>query len=92
MGKHTKKGTREGVRSWLIALRNERGLTQGAVAMAAGIAQPSYFEIENGITSPKIETAKRIAAALGFDWTRFYEEEESDDVDAYDEKKEGAAP
>ena len=62
------------IRVWLIEIREEQGLTQGAVAMAAGIAQPSYFEIEKGISTPKPDTAKRIGGVLGFPWTRFYEE------------------
>lgn len=53
-------------------------MTQGAVANAAGIAQPSYFEIEKGFSTPRPETAKRIAAVLGFEWTRFYEENMDD--------------
>ena len=76
MSKKETGGATTRVRDWLIALRDERGMTQGAVAAAAGIAQPSYFEIEKGISKPKPETAKRIGAALGFDWTRFYDEDE----------------
>lgn len=72
------------VREWLIQIREAKGLTQGAVANAAGIAQPSYFEIEKGISTPRPETAMKIAAAIGFHWTRFYEEEEkSVNVDAF---------
>ena len=74
MSKRETKGAEAKVRSWLIAIREEQGLTQGAVALAAGIAQPSYFEIEKGISTPKPETAKRIGAALSFPWTRFYED------------------
>ena len=71
------------VRSWLIKARAERDMTQGDVAAAAGISQPSYFEIEKGISNPRIETAKKIGAALGFPWTRFYDDEKSDNVDAF---------
>ncbi len=63
------------IRSWLIELREKKGMTQGAVAAAVGIAQPSYFEIEKGISTPKPETAKRIGAELGFNWTEFYEDD-----------------
>ena len=62
------------VRSWLIETRKKQELTQGAVAAAAGISQPSYCAIENGTSDPKIETAKLIGNALGFPWTDFYEE------------------
>lgn len=51
-------------------------MTQGAVANAIGIAQPSYYEFEKGISTPKPENAKKIAAVLGFEWTRFYEDED----------------
>lgn len=67
------------VREWLIQIREEQDMTQGAVANAAGIAQPSYFEIEKGISTPRPETAKKIAAVLGFEWTRFYEDEEENE-------------
>ena len=61
------------IRDWLIALREEHGLTQSAVALAAGISQPSYFAIEKGLSDPKPETAQRIGVVLEFPWTRFYE-------------------
>jgi len=32
-------------------------------------------EIENGNANPSVKVAKKIAAVLGFDWTRFYEDE-----------------
>jgi len=31
-------------------------------------------EIENGNANPSVKVAKKIAAVLGFDWTRFYDE------------------
>lgn len=76
--KKERTGTRVSkIRDWLISIREGKDMTQGAVANAAGIAQPSYYEIEKGISTPRPETAKKIAAALGFDWTKFYED--SDD-------------
>lgn len=79
MSRKETTGAAPKVRRWLIELREEKGLTQGAVAAAAGIAQPSYFEIEKGISNPRPETAMKIGAALGFLWTQFYEEEESEE-------------
>jgi DNA-binding XRE family transcriptional regulator len=38
-----------------------------------GISQPSLANIESGKTNPRIITAKRIAAVLDFDWTKFFE-------------------
>lgn len=67
------------IRGWLIQKRKELGLSQGKVAEAAGISQPSYCDIENGVTrTPKPETAKKIAAIVGEPWTRFYEEDENE--------------
>lgn len=63
------------MRDWLIAIREGNGLSQKAVADAISLAQPSYCTIEKGKTNPSVDTAKKIAAVLGFDWTRFYEEE-----------------
>jgi DNA-binding XRE family transcriptional regulator len=47
-------------------------LSQKAVSEAIPIRQVSYCNIENGKRNPSVETAKRIAALLGFDWTLFY--------------------
>ena len=68
------------MRQWLINCRKDRQMTQANVAKLAGIAQPSYYAIEAGQTTPRPETAKRIGAALGIDWTRFYEEDGGDDI------------
>ena len=64
------------MREWLIQKRKHAGLTQSDLARMAGITQPSYNAIELGKSFPKLETAKRIASALDFRWTRFFEEEE----------------
>lgn len=64
-------------RSWLIAIREEKRFTQKYVSEQVGIAQPSYFNIEAGKRRPSVPVAKKIAAVLGFDWTRFYEEPET---------------
>lgn len=60
------------MRTWLVAIRENLGLSQKTVAERAGITQPSYCNIEIGRRSPSIRTAKKIAAALGFEWTSFY--------------------
>lgn len=62
-------------REWLISLRKETGLTQKRVSELAKISQASYCTIESGKINPCVKTAKRIATTLGFDWTRFYEDE-----------------
>ncbi len=58
----------------LLAIRKQRGMTQKSVAEQAGIRQNSYCNIEKGKRGVSVETAKRIAAVLGFEWTRFYED------------------
>ena len=62
------------MRSWLKKLRHESNLTQEQLAKMAGISRTMITEIENGNANPSVKVAKKIAAVLGFDWTRFYDE------------------
>ena len=62
-------------RKWLTDIREDKGLNQKEVSDAAGISQPAYSNIENGERNPSVDTAKKIAAVLGFEWTRFYDDE-----------------
>ncbi len=62
------------MRKWLIDIRN--GRAQAQIAKAAGITQQMYSLIELGERRPSVEVAKKIAAVLGFDWTRFFEDED----------------
>ena len=55
--------------------RTEKNLTMRQVGENAGITESYYSMIENGDRRPSVETAKKIAAVLGFDWTLFYEDE-----------------
>lgn len=59
---------------WLKSVRKDKGMTGGEVAAAVGITQQFYNFIENGRRRPSVDVAKRIAAVLGFEWTRFFEE------------------
>lgn len=59
---------------WLKEKRREAQKTQDEVAREAQVSQPSYANIEAGRRTPSVPTAKRIAAALGFDWKKFYED------------------
>lgn len=61
-------------RGWLIAIREKSGLSQRSMSEQVGISQPSYHNIEAGKRGPSVPVAKKIAAVLGFDWTRFYDE------------------
>lgn len=58
---------------WLAEIRGER--TQQAIADQIGISQSGYASIESGARRPSVRMAKRIAATLGFSWTRFFEDE-----------------
>lgn len=66
------------MRHWLVKIREETGLSQYEVAAKAGISQSYYAAIETGQRGDKLPqpTALKIAEALGFDWTRFYEKDE----------------
>lgn len=63
------------VRQWLKDARIHKGLTQKKVSELIEISQPSYHQIECGDNNPSVETAKKIAAVLGFDWTEFFPDE-----------------
>lgn len=47
-------------------------MTIRQVSELVGISESFYCMIENGERRPSVETAKKIGAVLGFDWTRFY--------------------
>ena len=64
------------MRNWLVDIRESKNYSQKYVSEMVGVAQPSYCNIEHGERNSAVETAKRIAAVLDFDWTRFYDEEE----------------
>ena len=49
----------------LVDLRRESGLTQEAVARAAGLARVTVSRLENGALQPTYETLTRVLAAMG---------------------------
>ena len=55
-------------------IRMEKGMTQQELADLVGLDRTTITKIESGAT-PSIDTAKKIAAVLGFKWTRFFEDE-----------------
>ncbi len=57
-------------RNWLTELRGNE--SQEVVADRAGVSRSNYTNIENGLRSPSVDTAKKIAGALNFEWTRFF--------------------
>ncbi|WP_074693960.1 helix-turn-helix domain-containing protein [Alicyclobacillus hesperidum] len=67
-------------------MRLSHGLRQEEVAKKSIIKRPYYCQIEMGVRTPSIDVAKRIADQLQFDWTRFFEEPDSED-ESYDAAK-----
>jgi transcriptional regulator with XRE-family HTH domain len=55
-------------------LRLAKGLTQAALATDAGQHQGFISEVENGKTSPELDTVGKIAAALGVHPRELFEE------------------
>lgn len=66
------------MREWLKAIREKKRLSQAEVAERAGISQSYYCDIENGMKGSElpVSTARGIAKALGFKWTKFYEDKQ----------------
>ena len=64
------------MREWLVAIREEKRLSQKDVSEKVGISPPSYCNIEHGIPGkgPSVSTAKKISEVLDFDWTRFFDD------------------
>ncbi len=58
---------------WLKQKRLNKRYTQKEVAEKVQIMRASYTQIENGTRRPSVETAKKIARLLDFDWTRFFD-------------------
>ncbi len=63
------------MRTWLKEIRERGGRPQEAIARECGISRQYYGYIEAGTRNCPVPTAKRIAAAMGFAWQKFYEEE-----------------
>lgn len=59
---------------WLAEVRGKR--SQQSVADEIGMSQSGYASIETGARTPSVPMAKRIAAVLGFEWTRFFEDDD----------------
>jgi transcriptional regulator with XRE-family HTH domain len=61
------------MREWLKKMREQKCLTMKTVAVAAGISECYYSQIEGGTRNCPVNTAKKIAEVLGFDWQKFFE-------------------
>lgn len=63
------------MRIWLKEMRALKGLTQEQLASIVGVSRTMITEIENGNAAPSVNSAKKIADVLDFDWVRFFEDE-----------------
>ena len=54
-------------------IRKERGMTMKQLGDVTGLSESYISMIENMERTPSVSAAKRIAEALGFEWTRFFE-------------------
>lgn len=64
-----------GKRKWLEDIRYQKRWSQARTAAEADISQSMYSRIEMGYSEPSEEQATAIAAALGFDVSRFGKED-----------------
>lgn len=62
------------MRIWLINLRKSANLTQRLLAKKAQTSYSTICRIELGSRRPSPELAQKIAKALNFDWTKFYDD------------------
>lgn len=63
------------MRQWLLDYRKSKDMTHEDVATKCSISRQFYSMIEVGERTPSVSTAKKIAKVLGFDWTRFFEDD-----------------
>ena len=59
----------------LKKVRQDNGLTQTALAEAAGVVRQTISNIECGINAPSVNLAKKLAEILGLNWTDFFVKE-----------------
>ena len=64
------------MRNWLKAYREKKNISQQQLATLVDIDITAIGKYENGKRRPSVDTAKKIAEVLDFDWTRFYEEDD----------------
>ena len=56
---------RVGLMMELTRARNERGLSQRELEKLSGVKQPVIARMENGSTSPQLDTVLKVLASLG---------------------------
>ena len=65
------------MRHWLKQIRERKEMTQEDVGKAIGFTRQYFNMIETGVRGEPlpVDTAKKIAMVLNFDWKLFYEDE-----------------
>ena len=63
----------------LRKVRQDNGLTQTALAEAAGVVRQTISNIECGINAPSVGLAKKLAEILGLNWTDFFSGDEDNE-------------
>ena len=58
----------------LRELRETNGMSQEILAQKVGVTRQYIGMLENEVATPSVDVAKKIAKELGFEWTRFYED------------------
>ena len=58
----------------LKEIRKAQNLTMKQVSERSDISESMLSLIESGKRTPSVRSAQRIAAALGVEWTKFFEE------------------
>ena len=56
--------------------RKKKLLTQQQLAELVGVDRTLISKIECGAATPSVATAKKIAAVLGIDWVKFFDDEQ----------------
>ena len=63
----------------LASIREEKKITQQELADSVSMTRQMISAIENN-ARPSVDTAKKIASKLEFDWTKFFEDETAEDL------------
>ena len=69
----------------MVQKRKEKKLTQTELAQLVGCSQRAIAGYELDERKPSVPMAQRIGRELSFPWTRFYEDEKSDNDVAFEE-------
>lgn len=72
--------TKGGDKVDLKSKREKNNLTQQELADLIKMDRTLISKIESGVSAPSVNTAKKIAEVLGFDWTLFFTDDNAADT------------